>query len=664
MAVVAVPRSRAQAGIPSGLSIDSGLTRRDAAWALAWAAVGGGRRAAPAGPPALRAPLAARIEGMLDDDQGVVGLMALDIASGRRWPIFFDGQRYMGAVEAYTAAAFVVVFGHSPAVVALAPLLFFGLFVAGQFAAWRLWAGRPTGHLAALVTAVGSPMLALWSVAPRGGYSELLAWALPVLMVYRKLTRPGAGRLSPLTQVGWGFLLAFGYYLNPLSLILYATLAFDWVWARHGDDLRRERRPGDWIASSYAALAWAALGGLSLALLAVGCQVSHDGSGGGSSRYVYALGLLPPRLGVPLGATVVAAVLGGAAWWTGFARRGLGRLVSHPWFTLGLIGALTPFLAYNLHILFGGAPRDPSLPIWIRAPWTIGPNLRDGLYALRPLVGCDPDAATFSVVGPLRQVPAPAWPTFVVGLHAATPTVVALIVALVATVAWRDRRAWRSVWSLRGRAPTPPTVLALTGLFACLGLYLLQSTSVSRTSIRYLLPVWIVLPGLLARGLLTWPRPARMAATAILLGTWAASQGQLYVEMGRPCPLRPLAGELERRGVAGIVAPSHVALLVADLTAGRVGGLEYQHAWPRLRQRYANRFVAGRPIVCVVDLGHRLSGDGDLGQALYALALRRPGRVRRTGREGHYEIWEADLTLSELLEYRPSSCPGGLDRRR
>ena len=44
----------------------------------------------------------ARIEGALDHDQSVVGLMALDIAAGRRWPVFFDGQRYMGALEPYT----------------------------------------------------------------------------------------------------------------------------------------------------------------------------------------------------------------------------------------------------------------------------------------------------------------------------------------------------------------------------------------------------------------------------------------------------------------------------------------------------------------------------------------------------------------------------------
>src|SRR4051812_14273080 len=154
-------------------SAPSPWTVGDTTRAVAWMVVG----------IAARGLLVARIEGALDHDQSVVGLMALDIAEGRRWPIFFDGQRYMGAVEPYTAAAFVAAFGHSPGVVALAPLAFFGLFAAGQFALWRRWSDRPTGHLAALLTVVCAPMPAVWSIVPRGGYVEVLAWALPVLAV-------------------------------------------------------------------------------------------------------------------------------------------------------------------------------------------------------------------------------------------------------------------------------------------------------------------------------------------------------------------------------------------------------------------------------------------------------------------------------------------------
>src|SRR4051794_14470517 len=177
-----------------------GWTRGDTARALGWFALA----------LAERAPLVARIEGVLDHDQAIVGLMALDIAAGRRLPIFFDGQRYMGAVEAYVAALWVVLFGHSPVVVAMAPWLFFGLSVAGQYALWRRWGDRITGHLAALFSVVCAPLLVLWGMVPRGGYIEVLAWAIPVLGIYRAWTRPGASTPLRRQQAAWGFLLAIG----------------------------------------------------------------------------------------------------------------------------------------------------------------------------------------------------------------------------------------------------------------------------------------------------------------------------------------------------------------------------------------------------------------------------------------------------------------------
>src|SRR5579864_8559589 len=141
MAIADAPLRSRRAALAPFQEATSIWFRGDTGRALAWMALA----------MLARFPLLARIEGLLDHDQGVVGLMALDIAKGRRWPIFFDGQRYMGALEAYTAAVFVWLFGHSPEVVALAPVLYFGMFVAGQYVLWRLWDGRTAGHLAALV---------------------------------------------------------------------------------------------------------------------------------------------------------------------------------------------------------------------------------------------------------------------------------------------------------------------------------------------------------------------------------------------------------------------------------------------------------------------------------------------------------------------------------
>src|SRR5262249_9173863 len=150
-----------------------------------------------------RLPMVARVEGIHDHDQGVVGLMALDIAAGRRWPVFFDGQRYMGAVEANVAALFTLVLGHRPAVVALAPTLFFGLFVAGQFWVWRRWNETGTARLAAAFSIICAPLPALWSFVPRGGYIEVMAWGIAVLGIYHARVQSETPRLSTAGQVGW-----------------------------------------------------------------------------------------------------------------------------------------------------------------------------------------------------------------------------------------------------------------------------------------------------------------------------------------------------------------------------------------------------------------------------------------------------------------------------
>ena len=595
---------------------------------------------------AARGALAARIEGVLDDDQSVVGLMALDIAAGRRLPIFFDGQRYMGAVEAYVAAVFEWLLGHSPAVVALAPTLFFALFAAGQYALWRTWADRATGHLAALLTVVGAPMLALWGVAPRGGYSEVLAWAVLALGIYRAVTRPGAAPRPRWLQVAAGLGLGLGYFLNPLSLIVYATMALDWTLGRQGRDLRRERRLADgWVDAPWAGATWLAAAALAVAALAAGCHVALD-SATHQPRYVFALGRAPAVVGV----AIVAAVLGLAAWWTGGVMRLVRAVLAQPWSALGAALAFAPALAYHLRVATGRAPHDPSLPMWIRAPWQVLPNLRDGLWALGALVGCDPRAAAFSLVSlPSFRLPPPTWPRLTAALVGLAPATAALALALVAMAAWRNRRSWRGFWSLRGARPTPPTVLALLGLGVTAGMYLLQATSPDASSVRYLLPAWVFLPGLLAVGLRAWPRPARLAALAALLVPWTAAQATLRADMGRTSPLRPLVAELERRGVRGVVAPTPIALPVANLSAGRVGAAVYQPVWPRLRGRYADRFPAGRPVTCLLDLAHPRSSDGDLARRLRELARLHPGRVRPAWRSGDFQAWEADLPLTTVL---------------
>jgi hypothetical protein len=495
-------------------------------------------------------------------------------------------------------------------------------------------------------------MLALWGVAPRGGYSEILAWAIPVLAVYRWAIGAGGGPRSRLAQAGWGFLFTLGLFLNPLSLVVYGAIGVDWLFGRHGATLRKQRRlGGGWLDSPLAPAIWAAIGVLFITAMAAACHVELDRMRS-QIRFIWLLDVFPEPIGMALGALSLVVLVTIAARWTGAGRQLLCVLDGRMWFGLGALLALIPFPLNSLRIALGYTERGFSLPMWIRAPWDISKNVHDGLYALRPLIGCDPHAAAYSIIGLSLDAPAPHWSGLERMLQIATPWAVALVAALVGTVVWHDRAKWRAWFALRGKSATSPTILAFTGLTCSFALYLLQATSPNSTSIRYLMPVWIFLPGLIAQGLLIWTPLVRWVGGVALLGVWSLAQVQLWAEMDRPSPFRPVAQELEARGVKGFVAATPIVLILADLTAGRLGGLEYHSFWPRVMNRYADRFPPGEPIVCVNDLKYGRPPIEDIGRRLHGLAGRHPYRVNRVWQEGQYEIWIADVPMNEIMDKR------------
>src|SRR5205823_2752145 len=148
-------------------------------------------------------------------------------------------------------------------------------------------------------------------------------------------------------------------------------------------------------------------------------------SRGDSSPFVFALGWLPKPWGPAFGVAGIAAIAIAAAWWSGAGIRAVRLVAGHPWFTLGMIAALSPFLVDGLLARWGLISRSQSLPIWIRAPWDIGVNLRDGRKALGILVGCRPDA--LGSLGFEAVVSRHAWPATAGGLAWLSPLVVLVV---------------------------------------------------------------------------------------------------------------------------------------------------------------------------------------------------------------------------------------------
>ena len=614
-----------------------------------------------------RWPLVARAEGLLDHDQAVVGLMALDISQGKRLPIFFDGQRYMGAIEGHLAGLFVRWFGHAPSVVALAPLLLFGVFVGSQYLVWRTWRDRETGILAALFTLIGGPMLVAWGTVPRGGYIELLAWALPTLHIYRRVTRPGAQPFSAGKQAGWGAFLALGHFINPLAMIVYLTLAIDWTLGRHGADVRArwDAAGPTWLDRPWAPLVW--LGLVCVLVLFVGAcvHVNFDHSLG-EVGMIYGMGRLPR----PVAALGAAGAILGVVWATGAASRLYKLLVSSPAFSLGAMAGQVPMLIYQTRTALGWAPRDPSLTSWVRAPWRVDFSPSHMARVLDFVVGSRPRAALSPLFGQAVPFPDPADDLLEAALDAFSPLVMLVVLTLIATLVWRDRYSWRRLWSLRGRVPTRPTVLAVLLLIVALGMFRLQGSSFDGSSIRYLLPIWVVVPGLIACGLMRLPMVARWFAVLVLLAGWGLVQVDLLAAADRPCPYRPLVRELERHRIQGVVAQTPAALMVADLSHGRIGAMMYQADWPRLGVRYADRVPERGPVFCVVDRDFPWptpehpgwTPSQDLGRHLRWLDQRFPGRLRKIAQVDSFDVWEVNLPRIVVLAAPESLAEGPSSR--
>src|SRR5205085_12203675 len=86
----------------------------------------------------LRILLIAQGWPMTNSDESTMGLMALHIAYRGELPIFFYGQGYMGALQAYLAAALFHFFGPSFFTLRLGLIFLFTLFLVSMYLLIRL----------------------------------------------------------------------------------------------------------------------------------------------------------------------------------------------------------------------------------------------------------------------------------------------------------------------------------------------------------------------------------------------------------------------------------------------------------------------------------------------------------------------------------------------
>jgi hypothetical protein len=167
-------------------------------------------------------------------DSATPGLMALHILRGEDFPLFYYGQHYMGALEAYLAAVFFALFGVSDLSLSLSSIAFSLGWIAGTYAIFSEIGGRRAGVVAA-ATAIVPPWTALWySVLTYGGYTATFCLGTWALWLCLRIHRLGAGGRAGFVRVAaLGLVAGLALWTNYMSasflltggLVLLAAIA-------------------------------------------------------------------------------------------------------------------------------------------------------------------------------------------------------------------------------------------------------------------------------------------------------------------------------------------------------------------------------------------------------------------------------------------------------
>ncbi len=376
-----------------------------------------------------------------DADQAIVGLMARHLAEGRAWPLFFYGQLYMMAVQAWLAAPVFLVLGSTVFALKL-PLLVINVLTGALLVLLLIrQAGLRAWQAAVAVTwfAALPPVTASRMVQAQGGTIEPLCYALLLWLL----------RQRPLA---FGLLFAFGFLQREFTL--FAVIAILLIEGWRGELFTR-RRAAHWLV-------------VALVFLGAGQTVGlfrHTASMFGPDASPARLDEAVTNVDVVANSVCLAPsqVAGNVSWllrenvptFFGVRRQPPGILINSarptgsPWGWLGLGGWL-------LGALVVLAPRRRGPAPAVERPVTLFPIflvLTGGLGLAGVAVGCDVrDVITIRYHLLLALAP--------VGLTALALSVGPpsrwTHVVVVATLAWGTASVWSSIGLWREYRSAPP----------------------------------------------------------------------------------------------------------------------------------------------------------------------------------------------------------------
>lgn len=544
---------------------------------------------------AIRSPLILRGETLLHSDEAIVGLMAQDIAEGARFPLYFYGQRYMGALEAYVVAALLPCFGNPIHALRTAPALFFAAMVGVQYLMLTRWLGRRAGFVGAAVLLCGPPMFAQWTISARGAYVENLLWGTLLLWAYAEWFVCRSAERTPIAprmshdasnatrvrinrrQFIFGALVGSGLWLNPSVVFFLAPILIHYLL---GSPLRSLRdaapRATAWRVIDrlgVTALTVVVAGLLLIVTTAWSVQVDETGV-----KSALLFGLIPR----PIAAVVLAVAAVVVAWRFRLVTQVRAMIPRCGALLLGAVVGSAPAIAYVVLAMVRGGGLEPTLPLGLRPPWAIGDTLVYLLCGIPVFFGADPQPFLRLVTIGQDATLAPldiAWGGLVGGANwiVAGAAVTAGAVLLLSS----GPRLGRLLRMAPGAHP--PVALLVLGVLGCIGLYLFGGCSFNFTTIRYWLPAWVFLPGLLASIFINRRLPAAgRASVAALCAAWLVGQAALYQQVGAPHPMQRVADALVEHDVKQVWAEPLDAQVLTYLTGQRCQVGEYRAFWARL----------------------------------------------------------------------------------
>ncbi len=184
-------------------------------------------------------------------DTAVVGLMALDIQEGAR-PLFFTGQGYMGALEAYLVAGVFDLFGADRFTMTLAPSVLGAFWPVVVFWILRTAVGVRAAAAGAILVVIPAEVTLRYSAVPYGGYPG--TYVFGSLMMLHALVRTLEERVVPwFDALGFSILLFLGIWTNLQIIPYLAAASTGWLrllWLRRHE-------PRVWMPFALAPLAFA-----------------------------------------------------------------------------------------------------------------------------------------------------------------------------------------------------------------------------------------------------------------------------------------------------------------------------------------------------------------------------------------------------------------------